>query len=121
MSRYFSPAEFRRCTPSCRIDDMQPAFLALLDEVREEAGIPLVLDCAYRSRAYDKARGRTGNSAHTRGQAVDIRCNTSANRMRIVRAALACGITRIGIGRTFVHLDNDTTLPQGVIWHYYDE
>lgn len=120
MARYFSPKEFKACTPSCSIDDMDAAFLDKLDAVRESAGIPLVLNCAYRSRAYDLAKGRTGNSAHTRGLAVDIRCNSNANRLKIVRAALDNGITRIGIGRTFVHIDADTSLTQGVIWHYYD-
>lgn len=119
MSKYFSPAEFKRCTPSCSISDMDGEFLALLDRVRERAGIPLVLNSAYRSRSYEYAKGRTGNSAHTRGKAVDIRCNTSANRMAIVRAALECGITRIGIGKTYVHIDCDRSLAQNVIWHYY--
>lgn len=119
MSKYFKEVEFTRCNPSCRMDQMDPAFLALLDEVREAAGIPLVLNCAYRSVAHEKKMGRSGNSAHTRGKAVDIRCNTSANRYKIVAAALGCGIRRIGIGKTFVHIDNDDTLPQGVIWDYY--
>ena len=120
MSKYFHANEFKKCTPSCSIDDMDGDFLALLDCVREAAGIPLVLNCAYRSQAWEKAHGRTGNSAHTRGKAVDIRCNTSQNRFKIVRAAIGWGIRRIGIGKTYVHLDNDDTLPQGVVWHYYD-
>ena len=120
MSKYFHESEFKRCVPSCRMDQMDPAFLALLDEVREAAGIPLVLNCAFRSVAYDKAKGRSGNSAHTRGKAVDIRCNSSQNRYKIVAAALSCGIRRIGIGKTFVHIDNDDTLSQGVIWHCYE-
>ena len=120
MSKYFSAQEFKRCTPSCDITQMDAGFLQVLDEVREGAGIPLVLNCAYRSVAYDKSKGRSGNSAHTRGKAVDIRCNTSANRYKIVAAALGAGIRRIGIGKTFVHLDDDDSLPQGVIWDYYD-
>lgn len=120
MSRYFSPSEFKKCTPSCDITQMDASFLSLLDDVREGAGIPLVLNCAYRSKAYEKSKGRSGNSAHTKGKAVDIRCNTSATRYKIVAAALGCGIRRIGIGKTFVHLDDDDTLPQGVIWDYYE-
>lgn len=118
-SKYFQAAEFKRCQPACTIDQMDQGFLDLLDQVRERAGIPLVLNCAYRSVAHEKAQGRSGNSAHTRGRAVDIRCNASATRYKIVAAALACGIRRVGIGKTFVHLDNDTTLPQGVMWDYY--
>lgn len=120
MSKYFNASEFRKCSPACDISQMPPAFLALLDRVREAAGIPLVLNCAYRSVAYEKKKGRSGNSAHTRGLAVDIRCNTSANRYKIIRAALECGINRIGVGKTFVHLDSDTSLVQGVIWDYYE-
>lgn len=98
---------------------MDAEFLGLLDKVREEAGIPLVLNCAYRSREHDIAKGRSGNSAHTKGKAVDIRCSQGSTCFRIVSAALKCGITRIGIGNGFVHLDNDKALPQGVIFNYY--
>lgn len=121
MSRYFKESEFTRCTPSCKMQDMQPEFLSLLDRVREKAGIPLVLNCAYRSREWDKSQGRSGNSAHTRGKAVDIRCNTSENRYKIIKAALECGICRIGVGSNFIHLDNDDSLPQNVIFHYYSK
>ena len=121
MSRYFSESEFKKCVPSCSIEDMDGAFLYLLDEARERAGIPFVLNCAYRPKAWDLAKGRSGNSAHCSGKAVDIRCNTSTNRMKIVQGLLAAGFTRIGIGKTFVHADSDETKPQGVIWHYYDE
>lgn len=119
MSKYFSPSEFKKCVPSCSIEDMDGGFLALLDKVREKAGIPLVLNCAYRSREWDIAKGRSGNSAHTRGKAVDIRCNSSATRFKIVKAAMECGIVRIGIGKSFVHLDNDSSLTQNVIFDYY--
>ena len=117
--RYFTQAEFKRCTPSCSLADMDDGFLRTLDRVREYAGIPLVLNCAYRSVAWDKAKGRSGNSAHTRGKAVDIRCNASVTRWKIVRAAIDAGVRRIGIGDGFVHLDTDDTLPQCVMWTYY--
>jgi len=120
MSKYFSPKEFVKCNPSCSINQMDEGFLALMDKVRETAGIPLVVNSAYRSRSYELNRGRSGNSAHTRGKAMDIRCSTPQNRYKIVTAALACGIKRIGIGKTFIHLDNDTILTSNVIWDYYE-
>lgn len=120
MSKYFSESEFNKCIPSCSIADMDGTFLAILDKVREKANIPLVLNCAYRSREWDLAKGRTGNSAHCSGKAVDILCTTSANRLKIVNAALECGITRIGIGKNFIHIDADKSLPQNVMWHYYE-
>lgn len=119
-AKHFSESEFQRCTPPCSLQDMKQDFMNRLDTVRDVTGIPLVITCAYRSREYDLAKGRSGNSAHTRGMAVDIRCTTSANAFKIVQAALKVGFTRIGIGKTFIHLDSDTLLPQNVMWNYYE-
>lgn len=118
MAKYFTDGEFRKCIPSCSIDDMDSDFLDILDNIREDAGIPLKVNCAYRSVEWDKAKGRSGNSAHCSGVAVDVRCTNSANRHKIVKAAMDNGINRIGIADTFIHLDNSKTLPQGVIWLY---
>ena len=119
MSKYFQDAEFRRCVPSCSIDQMQPGFLELLDAVREAAGIPLVLNSAYRSVEWEKSKKRTGSSSHTKGLAVDIRCTANATRYKIITAALSCGIRRIGVAHTYIHLDADESKSQGIIWDYY--
>ena len=119
MVKYFSEGEFNRCVPSCSMSDMDKDFLMLLDKVREDCGIPLILNCAYRSVEWDKKKGRSGNSSHCRGKAVDIRCSDSSTAFKIVKAALENGICRIGIGNGYIHLDNDDSLPQGVIWNYY--
>lgn len=120
MAKYFKEAEFRACMPPCNMRDLRPGFLDKLDEIRERAGIPLVLNSAFRSVSYEKSKGRSGTSAHCLGCAADIRCNTPANRFRIVKAAIAAGITRIGIGKTYIHLDNSVSHPQHVIWDYYE-
>lgn len=120
MAKYFKDSEFRKCDPPCSIEDMKPHFLETLDELRELCGIPLVLNCAYRSKEWDIAKNRSGNSAHTKGLAVDIRCNTSRNRYIIVKSAVKLGFKRIGIGKTFVHLDLDEELPQEVMFDYYE-
>ena len=118
MSKYFQPAEFERCTPPCKIEDMNPELLDMLDTMREAAGIPLVLNCAYRSEKWDKSKGRDGKSAHCTGNAVDIRCNNSTTRLKIIRAAQRAGFRRIGIDKSFVHVDNSMTHDQNVVWLY---
>lgn len=116
-AKFFKESEFKKCSPSCSLQDMDQLFMNTLDALRAQAGIPLVLNSAYRSPAWDKSKGRSGTGAHTKGKAVDIRCNTSATRLKIVQAALAIGIRRIGVAGTFVHIDTDKTLPAG-IWTY---
>lgn len=119
-AKYFTEAEFRRCTPPCSLQDMDQQLMRQLDAAREAAGIPFVLNSAYRSVAYEKSKGRAGTSSHCRGLAVDIRCNSDANRWKVVAALMDNGFTRIGISRTYVHADLDRAKTQRVIWHYYD-
>ena len=119
-AKHFKESEFKACSPSCSLQDMKQHTMDKLDAARELAGIPFVLNSAYRSPAWERKRGRTGTGAHTTGCAVDIRCNTSANRIKIVSALLDVGFRRIGIGKTYVHVDDDPAKTQNVMWHYYD-
>ena len=122
QSRYFSEQEFRKCDPPCDRESMDQDFLDVMDDIRRKARIPLVINCAYRSREYDKKKGRSGNSAHTHGLAVDFRCNASDTRLKIVTAAIMAGVTRIGIGKNFIHVDlgERVGLPANYMWTYYE-
>lgn len=104
MSKYFHDLEFFACVPSCNIAQMDKDFLSRLDTLREMCGFPLVLNCAYRSKEWDISKGRSGNSYHTKGCAVDIKCIDSFKRARIIRMALCLGLT-VGIYNTFLHID----------------
>lgn len=117
-SKYFAPQEFKDCSPSCSMEDMDQEFLGIMDQIREGVGQPLVITSAYRTKKWELSKGRSGNGAHTRGLAVDFACTTGTLRAKIVKAALSCGIRRIGIASGFVHVDIDDTLPQNVIWTY---
>lgn len=107
--KYFDWRDFERCTPRCSEDQMDVEFMRMLDEAREIAGIPFILNSAYRNEAWEVAKGRTGTSSHTKGVAVDIKCNCSHDRLIIVRSLLMVGFKRIGIYNRFIHVDNDLT------------
>ena len=115
-SKYFSNDEFKRvaCTRSQINDDS----LRRLDRAREIAGIPFILNSAYRSPETDRASGRSGKGAHTLGKAFDVSCVDSRSRYLIVLGALSAGFTRIGIGKTFIHMDDAFELPTPRIWLY---
>lgn len=121
MSRYiptyFSAGEFLTCSPACKIEDMDVEFLRILDNVRAFYGRPITLTCAYRSRDYDKSKGRDGSSYHCKGRAVDVYCRDPYHRAELVYAAQACGLNGIGIGKNFIHLDNRVVR---TMWHYYE-
>lgn len=115
---YFNQSDFDKCSPKCSIHDMDEDFMQRLDECRKVAGIPFVLTSAYRSAEHDRSKGRSGTGAHTTGKAVDVRAVNSRSRFRIIAAAIQCGFTRIGIHKSFIHLDTSESHAQEVLWLY---
>lgn len=103
---YFSEGEFVRCIPSCKKSDMDERFMRRLNNARRIAGIPFVLNSAFRTVEHEKMMNRTGNSMHTKGRAVDIKCLDSSFRAVIVSALLQAGFHGIGISNTFIHVDD---------------
>ena len=122
--KYFDISEFDSPDlPSSGIN-MDSGFLQLLDECRETAGIPFKITSGYRTKEYNQSLKDRGykaskNSAHLKGFAVDIAATDSVTRHKIISAALSVGINRIGVAKTFVHLDTDPEKPaQNCIWTY---
>lgn len=103
--KFFSERDFERCFPVCFITDMDIQFLLKLDSAREYAGLPFILNCAYRSPSWDKSRGRSGEGYHTKGRAVDVRCCDGESRRKIIEACLHFGLS-VGVYRSFLHIDD---------------
>lgn len=117
-SRHFKESEFKKCIPACSLQDMKQSTINRFDTARDIAGIPFVINSAYRSPSWDKSKGRSGTGAHTLGRAMDIRCNANANRFKVVDALLKAGFKRIGIAKTYIHADDSEVHSQGIIWLY---
>ena len=107
MSRFFKNIE----------DNMNVDFLAKLDEAREFAGIPFIINSAYRSPTHPESI-KNPTSSHIKGLAVDIKAKDSITRFKVLDALIAVGFNRIGIAGTFIHVDLDLDKSQNVIWTY---
>ena len=57
-------------------------------------------------------------SSHIKGLAVDIKAKDSKTRGLILDALRYVGFTRIGISKTFIHVDLDYDKSQNVTWLY---
>jgi zinc D-Ala-D-Ala carboxypeptidase len=108
MSVYFKEIE----------ENMDANFLNKLDEARERAGIPFVINSAYRTPEHNAKIGGKPNSSHLKGLAVDISVTNSRQRFIVLNALLDVGFTRIGIADTFIHVDLDSGKSKEVIWTY---
>lgn len=97
--------------------NMQVSFMNTLQIARTIAGVSFHINSGYRTQAHNAAVGGVQNSAHTRGYAADIRI-TAETKTKILNALTQAGFKRIGIGTTFIHADNDPTLPSPATWYY---
>lgn len=112
--------DFSKCSPKSDDTKLDSLLLSVLDEIEELTGQELIINSAYRSQSYEISKNRNGFSAHCLGKAVDIACYTSGLRYQIIKTALQKGINRIGVYKTFIHLDVATSKDgksTQVIWY----
>ena len=62
--------------------------------------------------------GGTKTSSHLKGYAIDVSCDNSADRFRLIEVLMLVGFNRLGIAKTFIHVDNDPDKSKNVIWVY---
>lgn len=113
-SRYFDKSDYSNvaplfglgtAVPACEFTDLRPELIDIANKLY--ARIPYQVNCAYRSVAWDRKKGRSGGSSHCKGFAMDIACVNHNLRRRYVAELLALGVRRIGIAKTFIHFDVD--------------
>lgn len=93
--------------PACEVKDMNADFLDHLLLAQKAYGRKFRINSAFRSVAWDKSKGRSGLSSHCKGLAVDIAAPTHRERLFIVASLLIMGFRRIGIAKSFIHVDDD--------------
>ena len=111
--KYFSKDEFI-CKCGCGCSNVSLKLLTIIEEARENAGIPFGISSGCRCKKHNTEVGGKENSMHicsvlTECNAVDIYCNTDRKRGIIVRSLFEAGVTHIGINfkENFIHADLD--------------
>ena len=97
---------------------MNQLFLNMLDDARSIANTPFIINSGYRTIEHNSNVGGKSNSSHLRGLAADIKVNDSRTRGLILKALREAGFNRIGIAKTFLHVDFDSTKANNVTWLY---
>ena len=115
---FFTAAEFDSPDVKGSGVEMDSTFVYMLDSARGIAGIPFEINSGYRSASHNKLVGGVSNSAHTKGLAADIKVRNSRDRLIIINALQEVGFTRIGIGKTFIHVDVSKEKADSIIWVY---
>ena len=97
---------------------MNKDFLLKLDFARELAGIPFRINSGFRTKERNTLVGGRVGSSHLSGLAADIAYKGSRERYLLLHSLLKVGLNRIGIGKTFIHVDCDFKKDNNVIWTY---
>ena len=116
--RYFTYDEFDSPDLPGSGAFMQQEFLDLLDDARDLAGVPFIVNSGFRTPAANRRAGGKETSSHLTGWACDIRATSSNRRYLIIAALCGVGFNRIGVADTFVHVDMDPTKSQNCLWLY---
>lgn len=114
--KHFSPNEFK--CPCCGIQIMDEEFISKLDRARTYADVPFVITSGYRCLDHNKAVGGSCASSHLRGLAADISAHDGHSKYAILAGLIKAGITRIGLGRDFIHADVDPDKIPYILWLY---
>ena len=121
----FSARELTCKCGRCDVDDsdMDSDFMDTLSKIRRVPGVgAMIVSSAFRCPKHNTSVSVTGLlGPHTTGKAIDIACRSARRRSLIISTALGLGITRIGVGKSFIHLDvltEEDGFDENVIWTY---
>ena len=115
---FFEYSEFDSPDQKGSYTNMDVAFLNKLSKARELAAIGFKITSGYRSPAHNEKVGGVPSSSHTLGHACDIYAPTSRQKYIIINALLQAGFNRIGVAKNFIHVDDDPSKDEDVIWTY---
>lgn len=106
--KYFTEEEINNVSYGCNdgFNRMSDDVLQMFDELRARMGCQLNPTCAFRTKEWDIALGRSGNSDHCRGDAMDIRFIDMAMALKMVAIASELGFNAFGLHekKRFVHI-----------------
>lgn len=106
LSKNFKSDEFKCHCNKCDGGKMSEAFIERLQKLRDLLNFPLVITSGYRCEAHNKSEGGHNTSMHMLGRAADISASNGALKYALMCGAMTVGFKGIGIGKTFVHVDD---------------
>lgn len=114
-----------KCKCGCGHTFIKESFIKRLYRARLISTVPFHYNSICRCRDHNKEEGGSDTSSHISEPdheccAADINYNSPRGMFIIIRSLIFAGFTRIGIdyNKHFIHVDEDETKDQQVIWTY---
>ena len=129
LTKNFSSAEMM-CSCGCGEDAMDPDFMAILQNIRDDMNRPLRVSSAVRWAKHNSRVSSTGKDGphvpRKNGTAASDILIAGADALRLIDIARKHGVSGVGISqrgthsKRFIHLDtiSDSHHPRPTMWSY---
>jgi len=122
-TEHFKASEFE-CKCGCGKNNVQQSLVDKLEILREQTGLPIVINSGCRCEEWNKKQGGAEQSPHPRGSAADIKC-PKINIMKFYAIVEQSGLfNRIGLSlyKKFIHVDIEEPIePYICVRWWYNE
>lgn len=113
LSQNFNLEEFAcKCgcgqMPDCNSSEFKD-LVSKLQKIRDLCKFPLKINSGFRCKKHNKKVGGSVNSSHLVGLAVDVEIKSDYSRLVFLESAINVGIKRIGVAKSYIHIDVDKT------------
>ena len=102
----------------CRKSDISPDLVSALEILERLLERELTYTSGVRCVDCNRVAGGAANSAHLRGLAADVYCESSTDLFLTIKGCILAGVRRLGVGKNFIHVDVDQSLSQMCAWSY---
>jgi len=129
LTKNFSSAEMM-CSCGCGEDSMDPDFMTILQNIRDDMNRPLRVSSAVRCAKHNSRVSSTGKDGphvpRKNGTAASDILIAGADALRLIDIARKHGVSGVGISqrgthsKRFIHLDtiSDSHHPRPTMWSY---
>jgi len=105
------------CKCGCGKDDIKDELAIKIQQVRDTLNRSITINSGVRCSNHNTTINATPTSSHIGGWAADLAYTGSRHRYELLYAIMPI-FDRVGIAKTFIHVDVDATKTAGVIWLY---
>ena len=105
------------CKCGCGRDNIKEELAIKIQQVRDIRGRSIVINSGIRCEKHNGNIGASETSSHIGGWAADLGYKGSGERYQLLNAVFQI-FDRVGIAKTFIHVDVDANKTAGVVWMY---
>ena len=112
LTDHFSKKEFD-CQCGCVTGEISMELVQKLEKARLDYGSGMRINSGIRCLEHNRKIGSKDTSSHIKCVAADVGCTNMEDRLKLLSILLKY-FKRVGINKSFIHVDVDTEKPNGV-------